>query len=65
MKIRNLPYKELNEKEKRIVGLFHDECLADEGQTCKDCPEEWTVEGFWERHREADTENGTYDGWRD
>lgn len=65
MRIRNLPYEKLDEKEKKVVRLFHKECLDDVGQTCRECPEEQSVEGFWERHREADTENGEFDGWTD
>ena len=63
MKVRNLPYDQLNYMEQEIASAHWKECLADEGQTCKDCPEEQTVEGFWERHREADTDDGEFDGW--
>ena len=64
MRIRNLPYKELNEKEQEIVRAHHKTCLNDESFACKDIPEEQSVEGFWENHREADTGNGTYEGWK-
>jgi len=30
---------------------------------CKNHPQCKTLEGFWEAHREGDTENGSYDGW--
>ena len=63
MKVRNLPYDQLNDMEQEIASAHWKECISDEGMTCKDDPKEQTVEGFWERHREADTDDGEYDGW--
>ena len=63
MKIRNLPFEQLNDAEKKIVKRHWRVCMSDKGQTCFDDEKEQTVEGFWERHREVDTENGEYDGW--
>lgn len=61
MIIRNLPYKELNEIERRIVKAFYVERLLDDDE----CSLDKDVDGFWEVHRETDTENGKYDGWND
>lgn len=63
MKIRNLPYNELNEKEKIIVKAYRESKLKSINSICKDEVCNNSVEEFWEKHRENDTNNGKYDGW--
>jgi hypothetical protein len=69
MKIRNLPFEELNEIEKSLVIKWFEEnhkitiFAGLEFFECKNHPECNTLEGFWEAHREMDTEQGRYDGW--
>ena len=62
MIVRNLPYKKLNKMEKKIVRAHRKDCK----ELCSDHPECKTLNGFWETHREADTDYGTYeyDGWK-
>jgi hypothetical protein len=69
MNIRNLPFEELNEIEKELVKAHfevnHKVTIID-GHNFFECeyhPECNTIEGFWEAHREGDTDNGRYDGW--
>lgn len=61
MKIRNIPYKELNEKERKIVKKHFDSCMNDKTLVCHKLHK--SDEDFWETHREIDTDNGIYDGW--
>ncbi len=63
MKIRNLPFDKLNHKEKQVVLLHYQEQINDKQVNCKDMPCVNSIQEFWEIHREADTENGTYKGW--
>lgn len=63
MKIRNLPFDKLNNKEKKVVLLHQKYQLEDNNSTCWKEICKNSVQEFWEEHREADTEKGTYDGW--
>ena len=63
MKIRNIPYDKLNEKEKKIVDDHYKGQIDDKQINCKDMPCVNSVQDFWEMHREADTDFGRYDGW--
>lgn len=65
MIVRNLKYKHLNKIEQAIVRRHWHACMSDFGQTCFEDPKEQNVQEFWERHREVDTDNGTFNGWRD
>jgi len=62
MKIRNLPFDELNELEKELVKLHFKECLNDI-YLCNhpDCKK--SINDFWEIHREEDTDRGEYNEW--
>jgi|TARA_R100000049_G_C1927744_1_gene71961 hypothetical protein len=65
VKIRNVKYADLNEKEKQIVNEFYKERVCDDESSCielvPNCNN--SIEEFWENHREMDTDNGNYDGW--
>jgi hypothetical protein len=70
MKIRNLPYKDLNDKEKAIVKAHYNSQTKPyifEGKKypaeCEGHPQCKTLNGFWEAHREGDTDDGRYSGW--
>lgn len=72
MKIRNLPYDELNEKEQKIVMTFwksQTEIRIIDGEEFYECEHhpvcKKSIQDFWEAHREGDTENGEYDGWNE
>jgi len=70
MRVRNLPFDNLNDIEQQIVikhfneqhkiqlinGLVFFEC-----EHHKKCN---SLSGFWECHRDLDTENGKYNKWR-
>jgi len=71
MIIRNLPLEELNGRELKIVVSFwvdqtktkfldesgNEHTMCEDHNMCK------TLEGFWEAHREGDTDYGKFDGW--
>ena len=69
MKIRNLPFNELNEREQKVVikhfNEMHKVSLVDNEPffECENHELCNTINGFWEVHREADTDDGEYDGW--
>lgn len=63
MKVRNLSYDELNEIEKQIVDNHYKEQIEDEQVNCKNMPCVNSVQEFWEMHKEADTDDGNFDGW--
>ena len=65
VKIRNLPFDQLNGKEKAVVKRHYEGQMNDIGSECRNEKCKEGVEQFWEMHREIDTENGTYDGWID
>jgi len=57
MKVRNVKLNELNEIERQIVEQHYKDVVETTDCKCK------TLEIFWENHREADTDNGNYNGW--
>ena len=61
MKIRNLPFNKLDIKEKCIIEKHFKTCMKDKIMDCY--KKHKNIIDFWEAHREADTEDGTYDGW--
>lgn len=63
MIIRNLPFKGLNGKEKKIIKVFYKECMSDKTMECHKLHK--NINAFWEEHREVDTNDGTYNGWVD
>ncbi len=63
MKIRNLPFNKLNNKEKKVVLLHYEEQIKDKQVNCRNMHCVNSVQEFWEIHREMDTENGEYNGW--
>jgi hypothetical protein len=63
MKIRNLPYDELNDAEKKVVQLHYKGQLEDIGSECRNEVCAKGIREFWEMHRLTDTEDGTYEGW--
>ena len=65
MKVRNLPYDELNEKEQVVVQTHYKGQLDDEDSDCRNQKCKNSIQDFWETHRETDTDNGLYDGWID
>ena len=60
MKIRNKKYYELNLTERKLVDNHYKTCKESKSCTDRKCN---SVETFWERHREIDTDNGKYNGW--
>lgn len=61
MKIRNLPFNELNEVEQALVESWYPVCINGGGCRHRNCEKD--IQTFWGNHRTADTENGTYEGW--
>ena len=62
MKVRNIPYKKLNQKEKRVVNDYFKECKEDfEERNNKKYYK--NVEEFWKDQKLDLTLNGNYDGW--
>jgi len=70
MIVRNLIFDKLNKKEKLIViNHFNEQHKISliEGQPffkCENHKHYTTLNSFWEAHREADTNNGKYKGWK-
>ncbi len=63
MKIRNIPFKNLNPKEKWVVREFW-KGMIEVREFCGNpfkCNN--SVEEFWEEHKEMDTNDGNYNGW--
>ena len=63
MKIRNLHFDKLNNKEKKVVLLHYKGQINDKQINCRNMPCVNSVQDFWEIHREVDTDKGNYGGW--
>jgi hypothetical protein len=61
MKVRNLPFNDLNDEEKKIVINHFNSCMQDDDMECGVIHSD--IDDFWECHREEDTDDGNYEGW--
>ena len=61
MRIGNLPFEKLNEKEREVVKKHFEECMKDKSMNCHKLHK--NINDFWESHKTEDTQNGNYD-WR-